>query len=158
VGTATYCTGGSQQVPPADGEDLFAEEMFGQGHISMCPLTMASVAATVDTGSFKQPILLPGQQQIPATQLPAGVDGNLQTLMRDVVKYGTASTLKGISPTLGAKTGSAETDPKSKTDSWMVAFDPTHDIAVAALVQNGGFGNSAAGPAIALMLHKIGIG
>jgi hypothetical protein len=158
VGAATYGTPGQQQVPAADGRDLFAAEAFGQGRISMSPLTMASIAATVATGQFHQPILIPGfQAPAKAQPLPADVKANLQTMMKGVITNGTATSLQNISPTLGAKTGSAEPNSKDKTDSWMIAMDPDHDIAVAALVLNAGFGNSAAGPAIAAMMKGAGL-
>ena len=158
VGSATYCTGGSQQVPAADTHSLLAASAFGQGKITMCPLTMASVAATVATGQFHQPILIPGYQAPAKAQpLPATVDANLQTMMRGVITNGTATSLAGIAPTLGAKTGSAEPNSTDKTDSWMIAMDPQHDIAVSALVLNAGFGNSAAGPAIAAMMKAAGL-
>jgi Penicillin binding protein transpeptidase domain/NTF2-like N-terminal transpeptidase domain len=157
LGSATYCTAGTEQVPAADGQERFAAEMFGQGDITMCPLTMASVAATVATGGFKQPILVPGQSQAAATPLPAAVDKDLKTLMRGVITEGTATSLRGISPTLGAKTGTAERQNEDP-DSWMIAMDPQHDIAVACVVLNGGFGNDKAGPAIKAMLNGIGIG
>lgn len=155
--SATYCTAGSEQVPAADGQERFAAETFGQGDITMCPLTMASVAATVANGGFKQPILLPGQKQVTATPLPAAVDKDLKTLMRGVITEGTATSLRGISPTLGAKTGTAERQNEDP-DSWMIAMDPQHDIAVACVVLNGGFGDAKAGPAIRAMLNGIGIG
>jgi hypothetical protein len=158
IGAATYGTPGQMQVPPADGRDLFAAEAFGQGRITMSPLTMAAVAATVATGQFHQPILIPGfQPPAKATALPADVKANLQTMMKGVITDGTASSLIGISPTLGAKTGSAEPNKTDKTDSWMIAMDPDHDIAVAALVLKAGFGNSAAGPAIATMMKGAGL-
>jgi hypothetical protein len=157
LGSATYCTAGSEQVPAADGQERFAAETFGQGDITMCPLTMASVAATVASGEFRQPILLPGQKQVTATPLPASVDSDLKTLMRGVITEGTARSLRGISPTLGAKTGTAERQNEDP-DSWMIAMDPQHDIAVACVVLNGGFGNDKAGPAIKAMMNGIGIG
>jgi len=158
IGPATYGTPGNQQVPPSDGQDLLAQEAFGQGQITMSPLTMASVAATVATGQFHQPILLTGFKA-PATAkpLPKDVQTNLIQLMQGVVTNGTATSLAGISPTLGAKTGSAEPNAKDKTDSWMIAMDPNNDIAVGALVLNGGFGNAASGPAIAAMMKSAGL-
>jgi hypothetical protein len=157
LGSATYCTTGSEQVPAAGDQERFAAEAFGQGDITMCPLTMASVAATVASGSFRQPILLPGQAQITATPLSPTIDQNLKALMRGVITDGTATSLRGISPTLGAKTGTAERENENP-DSWMIAMDPGHDIAVACVVLNGGFGDHAAGPAIKAMLNGIGIG
>ena len=52
----------------ASGSEL-AEEAFGEGQLTASPLSMASVAATVDTGAFKQPILLQGTKQVTATPL-----------------------------------------------------------------------------------------
>ena len=40
----------------ASGSEL-AQEAFGEGELVASPIAMASVAATVDTGTFKQPIL-----------------------------------------------------------------------------------------------------
>ena len=157
LGPATYGTSRKQQVPPAPGNENLAAEAFGQDSITMSPLTMASIAATVATGDFKQPILIPKQKQVTVTALPADVDTTLQTMMRGVVSDGTAVSMKGISATLGAKTGSAEPDKTSVTDSWMIVMDPQNDIAVAALVLNGGFGNVAAGPAIANMMKAAGL-
>ncbi|GAA2059882.1 penicillin-binding transpeptidase domain-containing protein [Catenulispora yoronensis] len=157
LGPATYCTADDRQVPVSDGQERFAAETFGQGNITMCPLTMASVAATVASGSFKQPILVPGAKQATATPLSADVAAGLRTLMRGVVTDGTATSLRGISSTLGAKTGTAEREGENP-DSWMIVVDPQHDIAVACVVLNGGFGNDKAGPAIKAMLAGIGVG
>lgn len=158
MGPATYGTPGDQQVPPADGQGLFAREAFGQGNILMSPLTMASVAATVSTGTFKQPILVPGTPQIPATPLPPAVDSQLVSLMQGVVNSpeGTASTVFPHNMGIGAKTGSAEASDTPTTDSWMIVFDKTHDIAFCALVLNGGMGYQAAGPVIKSALSSLG--
>ena len=85
------------------------------------------------------------------------MDSNLQMMMRGVITDGTAISLQNISPNLGAKTGSAEPNATDPTDSWMIAMDPKTDIAVSALVLNGGWGNSAAGPAIAAMMKAAGL-
>jgi cell division protein FtsI/penicillin-binding protein 2 len=98
-----------------------------------------------------------GLKQAAATPLPAGVDADLKTLMRGVISDGTATSLRGVSATLGAKTGTAERE-KEDPDSWMIAMDPQHDLAVACVVLNGGFGNDKAGPAIKAMLAGIGVG
>jgi len=161
VGTAaTYGAVKDQQVPAAEGLGSFAREAFGQDQITMSPLVMASVAATVCSGQFHQPILVPGTQTVSATPLPADVDTQLTTLMRGVVTSGTAAGIFPGIANLAAKTGSAEsndTPTTHKTDSWMVAFDKSHDIAFAALVLNGGFGRDAAGPAINAALHELNI-
>jgi Penicillin binding protein transpeptidase domain len=132
------------QPASASGSEL-AQNMFGQGHITASPLALASVAATVAAGTFKQPILLPGAAQIAATPLSASVDAQLKTMMRDVVTEGTAAGL-GFGPTVYAKTGTADVDKQGQPNSWFVAFDPAQDIAVACLVLNAGYGAQFAAP------------
>ncbi|WP_232794228.1 penicillin-binding transpeptidase domain-containing protein [Pseudofrankia saprophytica] len=135
-----------KQSPSASGSEL-AQNMFGQGHITASPLAIASVAATVAAGTFKQPILLPGASQIAATPLPASVDAQLKTMMRDVVTEGTAAGL-GFGPTVYAKTGTADVDNQGQPNSWFVAFDPARDVAVACLVLNAGYGAQFAAPEV----------
>ena len=73
----------------ASGSEL-AEEAFGQGELTASPLAMASVAATVDSGQFRQPVLVPGTATVSASPLPASTDQQLKDMMRDVVTEGTA--------------------------------------------------------------------
>jgi hypothetical protein len=134
------------QPANASGSQL-AENMFGQGNVTASPLGMASVAATVANGTFKQPILLPGASQVAAEPLPASVDSQLKTMMRDVVTEGTAAGL-GFGPTVYAKTGTADVDKQGQPNSWFVAFDPAKDIAVACLVLNAGYGAQFAAPEV----------
>jgi len=149
LGAATYGASGAENVPAASGGQ-FAQEMFGQGGITVSPLNMASVAATVDTGRFHQPVLLPNQKPLAtATPLSSHVDSELKTLMLDTVTKGTAKSLRGLSPAVGAKTGTAEPGNQGPNNSWMIAYQG--DIAVACVVQGGNFGDDSAGPAIAAM-------
>ena len=137
---------------PADvtGPEL-AQEAFGQGALTASPLGMASVAATVSAGAFHQPILVPGTKQVTATPLPAGTDEQLKTMMRAVVTGGTAAGI-GLGPNVYAKTGTADIQGQEQPNSWLIAFDPTQDIAVACLVLNSGYGASVAGPEVASFL------
>ena len=149
LGAATYGASGGENVPAASGGQ-FAQEMFGQGGITVSPLDMASVAATVDNGRFHQPVLLPGQKPLAtATPLNSHVASELRTLMLDTVAKGTAKSLRGLSPAVGAKTGTAEPGDQGTNNSWMIAYQG--DIAVACVVQGGNFGDESAGPAIAAM-------
>jgi hypothetical protein len=136
----------------ASGSEL-AQEAFGEGQLTASPLAMASVAATVDTGTFKQPILLAGTRQVTATPLPAGTDAQLKQLMQAVVSSGTAASI-GFGPTVYAKTGTADIQGQEQPNSWLIAFDPTKDIAVAALVVNAGYGAQFAGPEVKAFLDK----
>jgi len=130
----------------ASGSEL-AQEAFGEGQLTASPLAMASVAATVDSGQFMQPVLLPGLKTVSAQPLPPGTDAQLKDMMRDVVTEGTAADL-GFGPGVYAKTGTADIDGQGMPNSWMVAFDPDEDVAIAALVVNAGYGAQVAGPEV----------
>jgi hypothetical protein len=133
---------------PADasGSEL-AQEAFGEGELTASPLAMASVAATVDSGQFKQPVLVPGTESVSASPLPASTDQQLKDMMRDVVTEGTAASI-GLGPDVYAKTGTADVQGQDQPNSWMVAFAPDKDIAIAALVVNAGHGAQVAGPEV----------
>jgi hypothetical protein len=137
----------------ASGAEL-AQEAFGEGKLVASPLAMASVAATVDTGSFKQPVLTMTAKQATATPLPAATDAGLKEMMRDVVTEGTGAGL-GLGSTVYAKTGTADIVGQEQPNSWLVAFDPTKDIAVACLVVNAGYGAQFAGPEVAAFLNAL---
>ena len=138
--------------PTASGAEL-AQEDFGQGELLASPIAMASVAATVDSGTFRQPILVPGTKQLTATALPKSTDSQLYAMMRDVVTEGTANGL-GLGPDVYAKTGTADVVGEEQPNSWLVAFDPNADVAVADMVLNSGYGASIAGPEVAAFLNK----
>jgi hypothetical protein len=133
---------------PADasGSEL-AQEAFGEGKLTASPLAMASVAATVDSGQFRQPVLVTGTATVSASPLPASTDEQLKDMMRDVVTEGTAAGI-GLGPDIYAKTGTADVQGQGQANSWMVAFDPDKDVAIAALVVNAGSGAQAAGPEV----------
>src|SRR6185437_647455 len=135
-----------------------AQENFGQGRIVASPLAMASVAATVGTGSFHQPYLVNGVTKVTASSLPSGTDASIKTMMRAVVTSGTAAgVFSGVSGPLYAKTGTAETDANKdgKTNAWMVVYDPNLDIALGVVVQDSGFGAVYAGPEARYVLAHL---
>jgi cell division protein FtsI/penicillin-binding protein 2 len=137
---------------PADalGSEL-AQEAFGEGQLTASPLAMASVAATVDSGQFRQPVLVPGAGTVSASPLPASTDAQLKDMMRDVVTEGTAASI-GLGPGVYAKTGTADVQGQDQPNSWMVAFDSDKDVAIAALVVNAGYGAQVAGPEVRTFL------
>ena len=135
----------------ASGSEL-AQEAFGEGQLVASPIAMASVAATVDTGSFKQPILTATAKQVSAKPLPAATDAGLKQMMRAVVTSGTGAGL-GFGSTVYAKTGTADIQGQDQPNSWLIAFDPTKDVAVACLVVNAGYGAQFAGPEVASFLN-----
>jgi Penicillin binding protein transpeptidase domain/NTF2-like N-terminal transpeptidase domain len=139
---------------PADssGSEL-AQEAFGEGSLTASPLAMASVAATVDQGSFEQPILVAGTKQVTATALPATTDEYLKEMMRAVVTSGTAAGL-GFGTSVYAKTGTADIQGQEQPNSWLIAFDSAQDIAVGCLVLDAGYGAQYAGPEVAKFLSS----
>jgi cell division protein FtsI/penicillin-binding protein 2 len=145
---------GTYFTAPADasGSEL-AQEAFGEGSLQASPLAMASVAATVATGSFEQPILLKGTKQVTASPLPSTTDSDLKQMMRAVVTSGTAAGM-GLGSTVYAKTGTAQIDHQKQPNSWLIAFDSSRDIAVADLVINAGYGAQFAGPQVVSFLNN----
>ncbi|MEU3570505.1 penicillin-binding transpeptidase domain-containing protein [Kitasatospora sp. NPDC036755] len=147
------------KVPAAPGsKDEQAMNYIGQGKVQMNPLAIASITATVQSGAFKQPILVPGlPQQAAARQISPDVAAKLRAMMNATAVGGTASqVMSGITDNAGAKTGSAEVQGASTTNSWFTAF--RGNLAVAAEVQGGGHGVDAAGPAVASILKANGSG
>ncbi|MBR7828202.1 hypothetical protein KDK95_17950 [Actinospica sp. MGRD01-02] len=151
-------------LPASASNGELAQELFGQGQIEASPLAMASVAATVDTGDFKQPIVIPGQAQITATPLPANVKQDLWQLMKAVTTEsdGTAyNVFTGVNSQVYGKTGTADvggggsTAAQAKPNSWMVVFDPTLDLAIGCVALDAGYGASVAGPEEASVLKAL---
>ncbi len=136
----------------ASGSEL-AQEAFGEGELTASPLAMASVAATVDAGTFRQPVLLAGAKRVTATALSASTDAQLKQLMAAVVSSGTAAGI-GFGPGVYAKTGTADIQGQEQPNSWLVAFDPTQDVAVACLVVNAGYGAQFACPEVKTFLGR----
>jgi cell division protein FtsI/penicillin-binding protein 2 len=144
-------------IPATAYNGELAQELFGQGSLAASPLAMASVAATVDTGSFKQPVVVPGQAQLGGTPLPATVHQYLWQMMRAVTQSGgtAAGVFNGVGSPVYAKTGTADVGGQGQPNSWMVAFDPTLDVAIACVVLNAGHGATVAGPEVAAALQRL---
>ncbi|WP_406202410.1 penicillin-binding transpeptidase domain-containing protein [Kitasatospora sp. NBC_01560] len=145
------------RVPdPGTNKDEQAMQSIGQGKIQMNPLAIASIAATVQSGEFKQPILVADlPQQKAARALSPDTLGKLKAMMAATAKDGTAkAVMAGISDNAGAKTGSAEATGVETTNSWFTAY--RGNLALAAEVQGGGHGADAAGPAVASVIKAAG--
>jgi hypothetical protein len=146
-------------VPTGLSRGGLAESLVGQGDVLASPLAMCSVAATVATGTFKQPVILPKQTQISATPLHSSLRDNLRTLMSRVVVAGGTAASVGF-PDNGhffAKTGTAEvgSGPGLYNNSWFVVFDDQHDIAVCARAIRGGAGAQTAAPECLKVFQRL---
>lgn len=138
---------------PIDAVD-HAAASIGQGRVEATPLHMASVAAAVARGQWRSPrLILDG----PAEAAAAGVDdegeplqeplpAQMADLMRHVVAAGTGTAAQVPGEPVAGKTGTAEyTASGSPTHAWFIAF--RGDLAIAVLVESGGFGGEVAAPA-----------
>jgi hypothetical protein len=145
---------------PASPTELAADAM-GQGRLTFSPLGMASVAASIDSGTVRAPRLVAGapDDQVPASPLPARIVNDLRGMMASVVARGTAAGT-GLPAGTHAKTGTAEygtgAESKLKLDGWLMGYDG--DIAFAIVTQNtgGADGGPVDGPIIARFLRALG--
>ncbi|MEU1530450.1 penicillin-binding transpeptidase domain-containing protein [Streptomyces fagopyri] len=142
-------------VPASGGPDT-AANLIGQGQVQLSPLNMASVTATAMTGAFRQPVIvsprLDNREIATAKGLSPGTVAQLRTMMNRTAVSGTAAqVMAGLSGRIGAKTGSAEVDAQSRSNSWFTGY--RNDIAAAAMTQQGGHGVDAAGPIVAAVLR-----
>ncbi|HEY9654071.1 MAG TPA: penicillin-binding protein 2 [Crinalium sp.] len=164
--------GGSRGlVPtPAEKETLYKEPWYGgdtvsmaigQGLVQVTPLEMAVMtAAIVNDGKRVKPHLLKAQTADPqlqpeATGLDPGTLAIIKAGLIAVVQKGTAKQLSdGSIPTTGGKTGTSEVLGQPD-HALYVGFGPVSNprIAVAVVVENGGFGAVSAVP-IAHELYK----
>jgi penicillin-binding protein 2 len=161
--------GGHGMIPtPAQKEKLFKEPWYGgdtvsmsigQGLVQTTPLELAAVYAAIANGGWRvKPHLLADESQA-ASMRPQKIGVNSDTLaviragLKAVVAEGTARQLSdgSIPPTAG-KTGTAEVLGQ-KDNALFAGFAPFNNprIAVAVVVENGGFGAESAVP----IAHKI---
>ncbi len=124
-----------------------AASMIGQGQITMSPMAMAAVAASVASGKTTIPWLVADAQAVSTAQpLTTEEATQLQQMMMAVVTDGSGKSLAGLME--GAKTGTAEygTVGAYKTHGWMIAWNDT--VSVAAFVEDGVSGSQSAAPLI----------
>ncbi|MFS4094076.1 penicillin-binding transpeptidase domain-containing protein [Streptomyces sp. AF1A] len=146
-------------VPVQSGAQMGAS-LIGQGGVRMNPLNMASVAATVESGTFHQPYLVsPSVDHRTLAKAARTMSSTTRSQLKDVMRftadYGTAAkAMAGMSGDYGAKTGSAEVDGQKKPNGWFTAY--RGDLAAAGVVQAGGHGGDTAGPIVAALLKMGG--
>jgi len=155
---------------PAEKEQLYKEPWYGgdtvsmsigQGLVQVTPLEMAVMVSTIVNGGKRvKPHLLLAETGTPQMQpVTAGLDQGTIAIIKAgliaVVQQGTASQLNdGSIPLTGGKTGTAEVVGQPD-NALFVGFGPASkpQIAVAVVVENGGFGAVSAVP-IAREIYK----
>jgi penicillin-binding protein 2 len=159
---------------PEQKKKLYGEEWYpgdtvsmaiGQGVVQVTPLEMAVMVSSIANGGWRvKPHLLAGQTNLPGMQREAtGLSPGAIAVIREgliaVVQQGTARQLNdgSIPPTAG-KTGTAEVLGQ-RDNALYVGFGPVNDpkIAVAVVVENGGYGAESAVP-IAHEVYKAYFG
>jgi cell division protein FtsI/penicillin-binding protein 2 len=160
-------------LPPATEIDTPLEvgsTAIGQFRTLATPLEMASVAQTIAShGVRHRPTLTPGDSRRSVRVIRRKIARTIQSLMIDVVAYGTgtAAALPGVK--VAGKTGTAELedtkrDPEtgepidqsdpSNTDAWFTAYAPAAKprIVVAVMLVRAGAGGATAAPAARVVL------
>lgn len=139
------------KVPVETNAEQTAMAYIGQGRVQTNALAMASVSATVQNGTFRQPIIVPGLLQPPATRsLTTTVRSQLQSMMQHTAQSGTAQRAMAGIPGAAGKTGTAEVN-QSTPNSWFTGY--RGNLAVAVEVEAAGHGSAAAAPAAAELLR-----
>ncbi len=132
-----------------------AADAFGQGTDLVNPLSQASVAAAIEDGTWRPPLLvtspMPKQTTTPH-KLSAAILNTLRPMMRAVVTSGTAAGV-GFGPGVYGKTGTAQYGNGSHSHGWFIGY--RGDLAFAVLVEGGGFGANSAGPVANSFLQKV---
>ncbi len=141
---------------------------IGQGALGITPLQMANIMAIVaNRGFFYKPHLIKaiGDKKVIKEEFTVknsvGVDSRYFDVviqgMSDVVNqgWGTAYYSKIDNIEMCGKTGTVE-NPHGKDHSVFVAFAPRNNprIAIAVVVENGGFGGTWAAPIASAMVEK----
>jgi cell division protein FtsW (lipid II flippase) len=125
---------------------------YGQGEVVATPLQMARIAAAIAAdGVIKSTRLVSdGPAAEETTLLSAPAARFIADSMRDVVRDGTARSLRGHPIPIAGKTGTAEVGPGQKSHGWFVGFAPsgaaTRRVAVAVILENAGYGGRSAAP------------
>ncbi|NER36736.1 MAG: penicillin-binding protein 2 [Oscillatoria sp. SIO1A7] len=127
---------------------------IGQGLVLSSPLELAVMVASIANGGYRvKPHLLADRTNTPATKpVHTGMSPETVAMIRQglvaVVQKGTARSLNDASiPLTGGKTGTSEVTGQA-SHSLYVAFGAASkaEIAIAAIVENGGYGSTAAAP------------
>ena len=158
--------GGGQygQIPtPEEKEKIYKEPWYagdtvtmsiGQGLVLVTPLEAAVMVSSIANGGNRvKPHLLASMTGTPETKpVPTGMKPSTVAVIKEglvaVVTEGTGRGLNdGSIPLTGGKTGTSEIIGQ-QDHSLYVAFGPAEkpEIAIAVVVENGGFGSMAAAP------------
>ncbi len=143
---------------------------IGQGEIGVTPLQIANMCATVaNRGYYYIPHIIKDSEgvkieekyhqrqytMVDTTEFPKVIDGMWKAVNSGFGSGGTASIAAVPGLDICGKTGTAE-NPRGKDNSVFICFAPKDNpkIAIAAYIENGGFGATWAAPIASLMVEK----
>jgi penicillin-binding protein 2 len=166
--------GESQGIIPTEAtkEKLYGEPWYagdtvsssiGQGLVQATPLELATMVAAIANGGYHvQPHLLMSETKAAmAKRTSIGMNpGTIKTIQEGlvaVVQKGTGQRLNdGSIPLSAGKTGTSEVGPGRQPNAMYVGYAPYNNptMAIAVVVENGGYGGVAAIP-IAHEVYKV---
>ncbi|MCI7552006.1 MAG: penicillin-binding transpeptidase domain-containing protein [Actinomycetaceae bacterium] len=138
-----------------------AMDAFGQRDVLASPMAMAMITAAIaNNGVLMKPYLV---DQVVSANLEELVTTSpevyssplspenaqaLTSMMKDAVASGTGTAAQLGNVDVAGKTGTAEIGGGAEPHAWFVGFDATEEprVAVAVLVENGGYGGVTAAP------------
>jgi cell division protein FtsW (lipid II flippase) len=132
--------------------DALPQVGYGQAEVVATPLRMARVAAAIAADGVVPEVRWDASATSAEPHLLVTRDSArlLGRYMRDVVLDGTGRALRGHAVPIAGKTGTAEITGAS-SHSWFIGFAPygqaTRRVAVAVIIENAGYGATAAAPA-----------
>jgi cell division protein FtsW (lipid II flippase) len=156
---------------PEQLEKALPQSAYGQGQVIATPFQMARVAAAVAAGGrMPEGRWILGVENprsgAPVEVLEPAATGIIARAMRGVVTEGTAAAfLSAVQPPIAGKTGTAEVQDQ-KSHSWFIGFAPYREgagggpvapvprLAVAVVVEHGGYGGRLAAPAAGEILRR----
>ncbi|MBI3971280.1 MAG: cell division protein FtsI [Chloroflexi bacterium] len=155
----------TQPMPPV----MLASTAFGQGEMLISPLQMALVAAAIARGgdvpkpyvvaetraSDGKVVYRARPSSLGSAMLPATATA-LRTMMALAVEEGFSRNAAIPGVRVGGKTGTAQSLPGMPDHSWFIGFAPVEQprVAVAVIVEYGGWGSLNAAPAARQVLRE----
>ncbi len=141
---------------PADRAER-AASAIGQGRVLASPVQMATVAATVASGTWHAPTLtrLPVPEPHAARSLAPAAALVLRNFMASVVQGNGTAAGAGLPPGTFGKTGTAEFGNANppQTHAWFIGY--RNNLAFAVIVEGGGVGGRVAAPIAARFLNGL---
>ncbi len=132
--------------------DTLPQIGYGQGDVLATPVRMARVAAAIAADGKIRDVRVDRDDRIvdAGDLMPASAARQLGSYMREAVLGGTGRSLRGHDIAIAGKTGTAELTG-APSHAWFIGFAPygraTRRIAVAVIIENAGYGGTAAAPA-----------